>query len=219
MVFGRQSPQRSTYYSQPAPRPLSIRDAYGRTGTIRLNVPGEIGDFHRAGNIAPPTPPSHARHVMSSGAFTRIKNILHNRPPDAAPVRTFRRYKVRTAPHQRSLQPMQFPTRASIHFPPTITLHLVPPTSSTTRLRFHRAARRGVHNNHQRKRKWRKENRVILGGTSLPRKSTTWQCLSLSGDDLLNRKRPAASVALEAAQIAKTTQRLLPFPRRRPFCR
>ena len=85
MVFGRQSPQRNSHYSTPTPRPLSIRDAYVRTGTIRLNVPGEIGDFHRAGNLAPLTPPSHARHVMSSGAFTRIKNILHNRPLDGGP--------------------------------------------------------------------------------------------------------------------------------------
>ena len=265
------------------------------------------GDIHRTGDITQPTQPSHARHVRSPGALNRkeefdmyIKNILHNRAPDAPPVRTIRRYKVRTTPRQSSLTvavPTEAPIRTSppsaapippicqgkknyvkflwrcgdipksaytdycaqlnsLHHdylrgdlnsnqlqaqngelldgiqrlrssssssptlsshsygnqasPPKMTLHLVPPPSSTAHRRLHTAAF-GLQNNYGKKRRWRrKENRVIPGGNNLLRKLATCWFYSFSGDELLNRKRPAESIALEAARIPQTTQRLIP---------
>ena len=103
--------------------------------------------------------------------------------------------------------------------PPTTTLHPVtPPSLISTYCRSHIAAR-GLHNNQWRRRQWRrKENRIIFGGNSLPQQLMAWWSCFLARAELLNRKRPAVSVALEAARILKTTQRLIPFPRRRPSC-
>ena len=96
----------------------------------------------------------------------------------------------------------------------------VPPPSLTPARCCSYDASRGLHNNQWRRRTWRrKENRVVLGGSSLPRLMMAWGFWFSAGAELLNRKRHAVSVALEAARILKTTQRLIPFPRRRPSSR
>ena len=96
---------------------------------------------------------------------------------------------------------------------------VLPPSLTPARCCSHDASH-GLHNNHWRRRKWwRKENHIVLGGNSLPRLMMEWWFWLSPGDELLNRKRHAVSVALEAARILKTTQRLIPFPRRRPSSR
>ena len=96
---------------------------------------------------------------------------------------------------------------------------VLPPSLNPARWCSHDASR-GLHNNQWWRRKWRrKEYRIVLGGNSLPRLMMEWWFWLSPGDELLNRKRHAVSVALEAARILKTTQRLIPFPRQRPSCR
>mmetsp|Transcript_23730 Transcript_23730/g.57234 ORF Transcript_23730/g.57234 Transcript_23730/m.57234 type:complete len:610 (+) Transcript_23730:127-1956(+) len=291
-------------FSPPFPNPLAmvsgrIRDANERATTQHPKRSGGVGDLPSVADL-PRLGPSHASHVMSTGTFLRIKNILANTTPRAHPVRTTRRSRVRATPCQPLLHGATTPTpftssirqskknyvkllwrigditkpvytsyctrlnslhhdylrgsvtssqlqarqdelledvntlrlssyRSRTHTttppgcqasPPTTTLHPVtPPSLISTYCRSHIAAR-GLHNNQWRRRQWRrKENRVIFGGNSLPQQLMAWWSCFSARAELLNRKRPAVSVALEAARILETTQRMIPFPRRRPFCR
>ena len=117
------------------------------------------------------------------------------------------------AAHTTTLSVNQAAARVTARHP------VLPPSLNPARWCSHDASR-GLHNNQWRRRKWRrKEYRIVLGGNSLPRLMMEWWFWLSPGDELLNRKRHAVSVALEAARILKTTQRLIPFPRRRPSCR
>jgi hypothetical protein len=71
-------------------------------------------------------------------------------------------------------------------------------------------------NNKKRRKRRRKEYRVVLRGSTIQQlRMTWWSSSQIRCKQLLDRKRPAVSVATGAAQLIKFTQRQLPAKRRK----
>ena len=99
---------------------------------------------------------------------------------------------------------------------PPIILKLAQPSgqsrhcSVSTKGAFNKA------NNKKQRRRRRKEYRVVLRGSTIQQLRITWWSISqFRCRQLLDRKRPAVSVATGASQLIKITQRQLPAKRRK----
>ena len=94
-----------------------------------------------------------------------------------------------------------------------IALQLVHPSHGTSQ---HQHINPPSNTNYYKRRR-RRGYSIILGDHRLRQQSTTWWSdVPLGSPKLLNRKRPAVSVAMGNTQMKLTTQRQLPAPRQKP---